>query len=118
MINFKQLSKSFKHAGQGLVYVVRAEQNLKIQLIIASLVLLLTIILPLKYLEIALLVLVIALVLILELLNTILERLLDLLKPRMHDYVKVIKDIMAAVVLVASIAAVLIGLLIFLPHLT
>mgnify|MGYP003963063213 FL=1 len=64
----------------------------------------------------SLIVLMIAGVLILEMLNTVFERLLDLFKPRLHSYVKEVKDIMSAIVLVASIASVIIALLIFVPY--
>ena len=70
----------------------------------------------LSRLESVALILVIISVLILEALNTIFEHLSDILKPRLHDYIKIIKDIMAAVVLMASIGAIIIGLMIFWPH--
>ena len=57
------------------------------------------------------------LLLILEIINTIFERLLDLLKPRLHQYVKDIKDMTAAAVFISSLAAIIIGLIIFLPPL-
>jgi len=56
-------------------------------------------------------------VLILEMLNTVFEKLVDLYKPRLHDYVKDVKDIMSAIVLVASVASVVIALFIFVPYL-
>ena len=56
-------------------------------------------------------------VLILELLNTILERLVNLFKPRIHPYAKVIKDMMAAAVLLASLSATIVGILIFSQYL-
>jgi undecaprenol kinase len=55
-------------------------------------------------------------VLAMELLNTALEYFTDLLKPRLHHYVLVIKDTMAAAVLITSLGALIIGLIIFIPH--
>ena len=55
-------------------------------------------------------------VLIMELINTIMERVVDILKPRVHPYVRLIKDLMAASVLLASILAVIVGLIIFIPY--
>jgi diacylglycerol kinase len=40
-----------------------------------------------------------------------------MLKPRIHSYVAVIKDLMAATVLIASLAAIIIGGIIFFPYL-
>jgi diacylglycerol kinase len=54
---------------------------------------------------------------LMELANSAVERVADILKPRIHDYVKEIKDIMAAAVFLASMSAVVIGLIIFLPYL-
>jgi len=63
------------------------------------------------------LVLVIVSVLVLELLNTIFEHLSDILKPRLHHYINIIKDLMAAAVLLASLGAIVVGLIIFWPYL-
>lgn len=76
-----------------------------------------TILLPLRNWEIILVVLLIMLVLIMELLNTAVERVMDLLKPRLHQYVLLIKDVMAGAVLLTSLAALVIGSIIFIPHL-
>ena len=62
------------------------------------------------------LILMVSMVLILELMNTLVERFIDIAKPRLHNYVKIIKDTMAAVVLTASIVSVIIGILIFYPY--
>ena len=56
-------------------------------------------------------------VLVLELLNSSIERLVDVVKPRLHEYAGDIKDIMAAAVLLASLAAAAIGIVIFWPYL-
>ena len=42
---------------------------------------------------------------------------LDMMKPRVHPYVRVIKDLVAGSVLIAAIGALIAGLLIFLPYL-
>ena len=55
-------------------------------------------------------------VLVMELFNTILERVVDILKPRVHPYAQLIKDIMAATVLIASIGAIVVGITIFYPY--
>jgi undecaprenol kinase len=76
----------------------------------------LMIILPLSGLERAVLILTIALVLSLELANTAAERVMDILKPRVHPYARVVKDAMAGAVLIAACAAVCIGMCILLPY--
>jgi diacylglycerol kinase len=74
--------------------------------------------LPLSSTERLVLLLVTGLILVLELLNTTVERLVDLLKPRLSAYVRDVKDMMAATVLVASLFALLVGMMILFPHLT
>lgn len=74
--------------------------------------------LPLSSTERIVLLLVTGLILVLELLNTTVERLVDLLKPRLSAYVRDVKDMMAATVLVASLFALLVGMMILFPHLT
>ena len=115
MSNPSQLIRSLKYAFQGLKFIWR-ENNFRIQIFIALIVIVLMYVYDLSRLESVALILVIISVLILEALNTIFEHLSDILKPRLHDYIKIIKDIMAAVVLMASIGAIIIGLMIFWPH--
>jgi diacylglycerol kinase len=59
----------------------------------------------------------IALVLILEGLNTAVEAAVDLSSPNFHPLAKAAKDLAAAMVLIASIASLAVGLLILGPPL-
>ncbi len=112
----KSLFKSFSSAFAGLKHTFKHEQNFRLQILSAILVLIATAIFPLKVWEVILVILLLVAVLAMELLNTALEYFADLLKPRLHHYVLVIKDIMAAAVLITSLGALIIGLIIFLPH--
>lgn len=116
MIKLNQLGKSFRYAFKGFVYVFKHEQNFRIQLFAGLLVVVLIFVLGINRTQAAILVLVVTMVLILELFNTVTERISDVLKPRVHHYVEVIKDIMAAAVFISSIGAIIIGLLIIGPY--
>ncbi|MFH2104965.1 MAG: diacylglycerol kinase family protein [Parcubacteria group bacterium] len=116
MLKFVRLLKSFKYAGKGIFYAVREEQNMKIHFLLAIVIVLLAVYFEISVGEVVALVIVIALVLITELVNTVLERIVDIIKPRMHPYAKSIKDMQAGVVLIASVTAVVVGLLIFAPR--
>ncbi|QVK24756.1 diacylglycerol kinase [Shewanella dokdonensis] len=59
----------------------------------------------------ALIVLCIALVWSAELINSALEALIDHLHPQLHPQIKHVKDMLAAMVLVFSLAALIVGLL-------
>jgi len=116
MINLKRLLKSFKYALLGLGKVFWQEQNFRIHLIFTVIVLILAVYFQIQIWQFIILIFIIALVLILEIINTIFERLLDLLKPRIHQYVADIKDMTAAMVFIGALAAFIAGVLIFLPY--
>lgn len=59
------------------------------------------------------LLLVSAVVLSAEVFNTVVERLLDLVEPRLSIHVALLKDLLALAVLVVSLAAFVIGLVLF-----
>lgn len=110
------LLKSLKHAGRGLKFVFKSELNFRIQTLAAAVAIILAFVFPLLRWERILIFLLIILVLLMEILNTAVEYLNDLLKPRLHHYVGVVKDIMAGAVLLVSLSALGIGLYIFLPY--
>lgn len=111
-----QFVQSCKYAWRGLKYVYQSEQNFRIQTGVALIILGLVMYFPLDQWETVLLILLTIMVLIMELLNTALERFTDLLKPRLNYYVQTIKDIMAAAVLLTSLAASVTGFIILWPH--
>lgn len=116
MHRLKRLQRSFSHAIRGLKYVIIHEKNFQNEVIIAILVIAAMVYFRVTRAEAIVLFLVISSVLVMELFNTVVERVVDILKPRIHPYARLIKDLMAASVLLASVLAVVIGLLIFLPY--
>lgn len=117
MLNIRRLLKSFKYAFRGFRKAFIQEQNLQIHVAVSIVVIFLGVYLNIRKWEMITLLLLIFAILILELINTIFERLADMLRPRIHSYVEVIKDVMAATVLIAAIGAVIIGIIIFFPYL-
>ena len=115
-VNLQSIRSSFRYALKGLRYVFEHEQSFRIQLVAAIVVLGLIVALDVTRRDTVLLFLVIGLVLTLEILNSAVEVIVDLLKPRMHLYAQVIKDLMAAAVLLASFVALLIGVFVFVPY--
>ncbi|WP_216830050.1 diacylglycerol kinase [Alkalihalobacterium elongatum] len=112
---FKRLLRSFVYAWTGLRYVIRYEQNMRIHLIMGIVVMALAFILNVSLTHKMILLLVIGVVLSLEVMNTAIERTVDMITEDYHPQAKVAKDIAAAAVFIFSIITVLIGLLIFLP---
>lgn len=109
--------KSVRIAAWGFRQAVY-DRNFKIQLSIGSLALLLAAVLKLELVEWAVLILSISLVISLELINTALEKNVDLAsQEHFHPLAKAAKDIAAGAVLFASIVSVVIGLIILGPPL-
>jgi len=108
--------KSFKHAYQGIILAWQ-EPTFRILLVITLIVLSLIVVLRVTFGEAAILILTITMVLSFELINSQVERTLDIIKIERDERIRRIKDMAAAAVLLASIGSVVIGLLIFLPRL-
>lgn len=72
---------------------------------------------PFAVWEKILLILMVAAVLVLEVMNSIIERLSDALKPRLHPIIKEIKDMMAGAVLLTALTSVAVAILIFSSYL-
>lgn len=115
-MSFNQLSRSFQDAFRGLIYTFRYEISFRIQTAAAIIVLFFAFYFPLRIYEKVVIILLVALVLILELINSVLERIIDLFQPRLNHVTKIVKDIMAGAVLLAAIVSVVIAWIILGPH--
>ncbi len=109
--------RSFVHAFHGWAYVMRTQHNAWIHAMVATLIFIVSLWVGLPPRDWALLILTIAMVFTAEFINTAIEAVVDLASPTHHPLAKVGKDVGAAAVLVAAMAAVLIGLLILGPPL-
>lgn len=118
MFSLKRIFSSFKTAFEGLVFVFRNEPNFRLQILFGIFALFLAYIFKIRTSEWVVVILLIIMVLVMEILNTALEQFTDLLKPRLHHYVKAIKDVMAAAVLTMAFGALLVGIIIFWPYLS
>lgn len=116
-VNFHSLRQSLRYAGKGIRYVFQHEQSFRIQLAATALVIALILLFRVERGDIVLLLFITGFVLVLEILNSAVEVIIDLLRPRVHFYAEVVKDMMAAAVLLASIVALAIGCFIFYPYL-
>jgi undecaprenol kinase len=116
MERLRRFKESLKHAFNGLEYAAKNEKNFQNQLIVMVIVIAAMIYFKVTKGEAIALFVVIMAVLIMELLNTAMERVIDILKPRIHPYAKLVKDLMAASVMMMSLLAVILGLIIFIPY--
>lgn len=113
MSTFKE---SMRHAYRGLRFTFANERNFRVQTAVAFVVFVFSLAFPLSRTEFLIIILVIFSILGIELFNTVIERFLDVLKPRLHEQVGILKDIMAGTVLLFSFGAAAVGLYIFIPH--
>jgi diacylglycerol kinase len=108
---------SLRHAFRGWNYVMQTQRNAWIHAVVATLVLIVGLWLGLPARDWAVLILTIAMVFAAEFINTSIEAVVDLATQEHHPLAKVGKDVGAAAVLIAALAAVLVGLLILGPPL-
>ncbi len=108
--------KSFSYAFKGLKYVLSSERNARLHVMFAVLALVASILLRIDLEEWLFVVVSITLVFFAEIVNTALEKTLDLISQENNQLVKLIKDMMAAAVLVTAMGAVIVALVVFLPR--
>lgn len=108
---------SFRYAFQGWSHVLRTQQNMWIHSAIAIAVIIVGLWVHLPPRDWAVIILTAGLVFSAEFINTSIEAVVDLASPESHPLAKIGKDVGAAAVLVAALAAILIGLLILGPPL-
>ena len=115
MISPKRFMKSLRYAFRGLRNVARHEHSFRLQLLGLIVIVVCLFVLELAVWEQIMLILLSAAVLIMEVLNSIVERITDGLKPRLSPMVKEVKDMMAGAVLLTALASTIIGLMILIP---
>ena len=111
----RSFGQALRHAGHGLLWGFLFEANVRRQLFIASCAVLLGWWLTITPWEWAAVGLSGAFVIILELLNSSIEALADAVHPDYNEHIQRSKDLSAGAVLLASCAALVIGLYIFVP---
>jgi len=114
---FKALKKSFKYALSGIFTALKICRNLKIHYLFAIIAIVAGFLFNITKIEFIAILLAITLVVTLEMMNTAIEKVVDLLTEKYHILALIAKDVAAGAVLIASVSAFVIGALIFGPHL-
>tara|TARA_Y100000815_G_scaffold227884_1_gene216637 strand:- start:6281 stop:6646 length:366 start_codon:yes stop_codon:yes gene_type:complete len=107
--------KSFVYAFRGAYKLVVTEHSIMVQFIIAVLVTIAGFIFKISATEWMLQILAIGLVLGVEGLNTAIEKIADFIHPQYNERIGFIKDIAAGAVTFAALAALCVGLIIYIP---
>lgn len=109
----RKFVESVNTAIEGFIYVLKTQRNMRIHFLAALLILLMAIYLNFSSIELLILCITITLVLAAEMVNTTVELLVDMVKTEFHPIARIIKDISAGAVLLASINAAIVGYLLF-----
>jgi diacylglycerol kinase len=109
--------RSFGFAGQGVWHAVRHQRNMRVHLVAAVAAVVAGLVLRISAVDWACVLTAIGLVLTAEMLNTVVETLVDLATDEYHPLAKIAKDTAAGAVLIASVAALGVGIAVFLPRL-
>lgn len=110
-------ARSFVHAGRGIVLFLKTTHNAWIHIIAACFVIVLGIYFSITSLEWIALIFAMGFVMVAEAFNTAIEIDIDLTSPEYHPYARDTKDVAAGAVLLASITALVVGCIIFIPYL-
>lgn len=105
--------ESFKIASFGIVYLFLYHRNMRVIFTMGILAALLGVYFKLKGIELIALCITITLVFMAEIFNTAVEMLMDIISDKHHVKIKLVKDISAAITLIASLNAAVIGYALF-----
>jgi undecaprenol kinase len=108
---------SFSYAISGIVIALRSEKNMRFHFFFSIIVLLVSYYFSITKTEWLFILVAICGMFALELVNTAIERVVDLVTAEYHPLAKQAKDLAAGAVLVYAILSVGIGIVIFLPYL-
>ena len=100
------------NAWEGLKYAVKTQKNMRIHLSAAFIVLLMSWLLSISARELIYIIFAISFVLFAEMINTAVEKTVDLFMSTYHPLAKTAKNVAAGAVLIATINAVVVGLII------
>ncbi len=111
----KNRLKSIGYAFKGAYQLITTEASVKVQLFIGVIMTISGIYFHLTAFEWVIQTLVIALIMALEGMNTAIEEIADFIHPEHHPKIGLIKDIAAGAVFIFAVAAVIIGLIMYIP---
>ncbi|SRR5579875_580970 len=108
---------SFVYAWHGLMYAIRTQRNARVHMALALCAIILGFVLHISPVEFAMIFVAITLVFIAEMFNTVAEACVDLATREYHPLARIAKDVAAGAVLLNAMLSVVIGALVFGPHL-
>lgn len=113
----RSLIDSFNYAVDGIIYTLKTQRNMRIHFSLAIIVLVSSLFLNFSRLEFLILFLTVSFVIASEMINTSIEKSIDLFTEDYHPLAKIAKDVAAGAVLVSAINAIVVGYLLFFDRL-
>lgn len=114
----RSIIESFNYAVSGIIIALKTEKNMRIHYLIALSVITLSLFFDFSRTEFLLLLFAISLVVVAEMINTSLERVVDLITEDFHPLARLVKDVAAGAVLIATINSIVVGYLLFFDRLS
>jgi diacylglycerol kinase len=105
--------RSLRYAYEGIQYALSTQPNMKFHFFAAFVVLTAALFVHLSKTDILFILLAVTLMIVTELINTAVEKAVDLAMPDRHPLAKIAKDVAAASVLVSAVFAVIVGMIVF-----
>ena len=115
-MSIKRLALSFKYALEVIHFALSHNQTIQIQFIIALLVIIASLLFHVNPFEMGILGVMILLVITTEMINTAIEEMTNLITNEHKKEAKIAKDVSAGMVLLTAIGSIIVGFLVFLPH--
>lgn len=113
----RSLIDSFNYAVSGIIYALKTQRNIRIHFIIAFIVLITSLFFDFSKIEFLILLFTISLVIVSEMVNTSIEKTIDLITEDYHPLAKIAKNVAAGAVLISAINAIIVGYLLFFDRL-
>ena len=113
--NKRKFTSSVRDCINGFKFININEDNFKREILLGIIALLISYILKISKLEFIIIIIMIGLVLTCEVINTAIERLVDLVSPSYNKLAGEVKDIMAFSVFLMCIISLIVGVVIFVP---
>jgi len=116
LINPNKLIRSFSFAFDGLRLAVQVDQNVRFHLFVGAIALLLSFIFKIEKYDFFIVLISIFFVVITEMVNTAIEEMTNLIKEEHSREARIAKDVAAGAVFLAALFALIVGIIVFLPH--
>lgn len=110
-----KLIRSFTYAWAGIRYCFRSESNFRIHIIASIAACIFSLLFSISATEWIAVCFCMAFVMAMEMINTVVEKLCDIVQKEIHPEIKKVKDMAAGAVLVSAVFSVVTACIIFLP---